>query len=76
MLLIGRRNCNKIISIHLSGCKAKKKCWDYRLKKDEAFMTEAMGSQDNSIYHNNNGKEMAIARMGSDEMFLLKAKTE
>ncbi len=75
MLLIGRRNCNKIISIHLSSCKAKKG-QDYRLKKDEGFMTEAMGSQHNSIYHNKNGKEMAIARMGSDEMFLLKAKAE
>ncbi len=43
-------------------------------------MTEAMGSQDNSIYHNSNGKEMTAAWIGSDEilkkMFLSKVKAE
>ncbi len=31
-------------------------------------MTEARDAQDNSIYHNKNDKEMAIASMGSDKM--------
>ncbi len=31
-------------------------------------MTEAMGSQDNSIYHKKYGKEMTAAWIGSDEI--------